>query len=94
MIGYNRVQKEGALPSRDGPIILAIGLLTLLGLALVLTAIGIGLTLGKKLGSRQRAFFNRPLITHLMTAMPIISAFVVMLAGALITYQALQQPGL
>jgi hypothetical protein len=29
-----------------------------------------------------------------MMAMPVISALVVMLAGAVITYQALQQPGL
>ncbi len=65
-----------------------------LGLAGVLTAIGMSLVLGKRLGARQRSLFERQAVRGLVRVMPVVSALVVMLVGAGITYQAWNQPGL
>jgi ABC-type nickel/cobalt efflux system permease component RcnA len=65
-----------------------------LGLAGVLTAIGLSLVLGGRLGGRHRALFERRAVRTLVRAMPVASALVVMLVGAGITYQAWNQPGL
>ena len=65
-----------------------------LGLAGVLTAIGMSLVLGKKMGARQRRLFERPSVRTLVRVMPVVSAFIVMLVGVGITYQAWNQPGL
>ncbi|MEX1103455.1 MAG: sulfite exporter TauE/SafE family protein [Dehalococcoidia bacterium] len=65
-----------------------------LGLAGVLTAIGMSLVLGKRLGARQRSLFERPAVRGLVRVMPVVSALVVMLVGVGITYQAWNQPGL
>jgi hypothetical protein len=65
-----------------------------LGLAGVLTAIGLSLVLGKRLGGRHRALFERPAVRTLVRVMPVASALVVMLVGVGITYQAWNQPGL
>ncbi len=59
-----------------------------LGLAGVLIAIGVSLVLGRKIPARQRRFFEHPLIGRAVTAMPVISAFVVMAVGVGLTYQA------
>jgi len=60
-----------------------------LGLAGVLTAIGISLVFGKRIPERQRRFVERPAFQKLVRAMPVFSALVVMLVGIGITYQAL-----
>jgi ABC-type nickel/cobalt efflux system permease component RcnA len=65
-----------------------------LGLAGVLIAIGVSLTLGSRLPKHQRRLFEHPLVARAMTAVPVVSAFVVMVAGLAITYQAWNQPGL
>jgi nickel/cobalt exporter len=65
-----------------------------LGLAGVLTAIGMSLVLGKRLGARQRSLFERPAVRALVRVMPVVSALVVLLVGVGITYQAWNQPGL
>ncbi|MFN0094635.1 MAG: nickel/cobalt transporter [Dehalococcoidia bacterium] len=62
-----------------------------LGLAGVLTALGLSLVYGKRLPAGR--ITRQPLFQKAMTYMPVISAFVVMAAGFGITYQALQQPG-
>lgn len=59
-----------------------------LGLAGVLIAIGVSLVLGRKIPARQRRFLDQPLIQRAVTAMPVISAFVVMAVGVGLTYQA------
>jgi hypothetical protein len=59
-----------------------------LGLAGVLVALGISLTLGRKVSSRQRRFFAHPLVSRAVTAMPVISAVVVTVVGLGLTYQA------
>ena len=67
-----------------------------LGLAGVLTAIGLVLVFGKRLSGRSRLVrtLERPAVARLMTALPIVSAFGLTLAGLYITYQAMSQPGL
>ena len=65
-----------------------------LGLAGVLIAIGVSLTLGRRIPERRKRLFQHPAIGRAVAAMPVISAFVVMLAGLAITYQAWNQPGL
>lgn len=67
-----------------------------LGLAGVLTGIGVGLVVGKRL-SRRTAILRRvgaSPIARLAPALPVLSAFGVTLAGLAITYNALNQPGL
>lgn len=67
-----------------------------LGLAGVLTGIGIALVFGKRLRGRfgVARLSGSPVAARALAALPIASAFAVMLAGTLITYQAWQQPGL
>ena len=67
-----------------------------LGLATVLTAIGIALTAGKRLTARFGAtgLFARPAFGRLTAALPVISALGITLAGLAITYQSWNQPGL
>lgn len=60
-----------------------------LGLAGVLTAIGVSLVVGRKIPARQRRLLETRAVQRLVTAMPVISALVVMLVGIGITYQAL-----
>jgi ABC-type nickel/cobalt efflux system permease component RcnA len=66
------------------------------GLAGVLTAIGITLVLGKRLSRRSRLVLalDRPSVSRVTAALPVVSALVIVLAGIAVTYQALQQPGL
>ncbi len=66
------------------------------GLAGVLTAIGLALVLGKRIGehSRIRTVLARPMVARVGTALPVLSAAGVTIAGLAITYQAFQQPGL
>lgn len=64
-----------------------------LGLAGVLSAIGLSLVLGKRLPGRHRRVLGHPIVRRGLVYMPVFSAFVVMAAGLGITYQALQQPG-
>jgi ABC-type nickel/cobalt efflux system permease component RcnA len=67
-----------------------------LGLAGVLVAIGLALVLGRRLSGRAGA--NRVLLSpsaaRFARALPVLSAIAVTLAGAAITYQAWNQPGL
>ena len=67
-----------------------------LGLAGVLTGIGIGLVWGKRFAGRQglARHLQRPGAARLVQALPIVSALGVTLAGIAITYQAWNQPGL
>ena len=67
-----------------------------LGLAMVLTTIGIALTVGKRLTGRfgATALFERPAFGRVATALPVISALGITLAGLAITYQSWNQPGL
>jgi nickel/cobalt transporter (NicO) family protein len=65
-----------------------------LGLAGVLIAIGVSLTLGKRIPERRKAMFQHPFVGRAVSALPVVSAFVVMVAGLAITYQAWNQPGL
>ena len=66
------------------------------GLAAVLTAIGLALVFGKRLGerSRLRGTLQRPVFARLVSALPVLSAAGITLAGLAITYQAFQQNGL
>jgi len=66
------------------------------GLAAVLTAIGLALVFGKRLGerSRLRGALQRPVFARLVSALPVLSAAGITLAGLAITYQAFQQNGL
>jgi ABC-type nickel/cobalt efflux system permease component RcnA len=59
-----------------------------LGLAGVLTGIGVSLVLGRRIPERHRRLLERPLATRLVATMPVLSALVVMLVGVGITYQA------
>ncbi|MGE0599912.1 MAG: nickel/cobalt transporter [Dehalococcoidia bacterium] len=59
-----------------------------LGLAGVLVALGVSLVLGRKIPARQRRLFEHPLVARALTAMPVISAAVVMVVGLGLTYQA------
>ena len=67
-----------------------------LGLAFVLSTIGVFLVLGQRFSQRRRlrAFVYAPLVARAVQLMPIVSAAGVTLAGAYITYQAWNQPGL
>ncbi len=67
-----------------------------LGLAMVLTTIGIALTVGKRLSGRYgaTALFERPAFGRIAAALPVISALGITLAGLAITYQSWNQPGL
>lgn len=67
-----------------------------LGLAGVLSAIGIALVLGKRLSGRSAVAsrLRRTGVTRAVAALPLLSAAGVTLAGALITFQAWNQPGL
>ncbi len=65
-----------------------------LGMAGVLTGIGVTLVLGRRIPASKRALFSRPMASRVATAMPIMSALVVMVAGLAITYQAWNQAGL
>jgi hypothetical protein len=60
----------------------------------VLIAIGVSLTLGKRLPLREKRLLQHPAVGKLVAAMPVLSALVVMCAGLAITYQAWNQPGL
>lgn len=66
------------------------------GLAGVLVAIGLAVVLGKRLSNRPglSRLAGKPVFGHVVTALPIVSAFAVTLAGVLITVQSLNQPGL
>lgn len=66
------------------------------GLAGVLVAIGFAVVLGKRLSNRPGLshLAGKPVFGHIVTALPIVSAFAVTLAGVLITVQSLNQPGL
>lgn len=66
------------------------------GLAVVLSGIGVALVLGRRLPARSAlgTRLGHPALRRLGTALPVLSAAGVTLAGMLITYQALQQPGL
>ncbi|MGE3075193.1 MAG: nickel/cobalt transporter [Dehalococcoidia bacterium] len=59
-----------------------------LGLAGVLVALGISLVLGRKIPARQRRLFEHRLVARAVTAMPVISAAIVMVVGLGLTYQA------
>jgi hypothetical protein len=67
-----------------------------MGLAGVLTTIGIALVLGRRFGGRTRAAraLQHPAIARATAMLPALSALGVTLAGFGITYLALQQPGL
>ena len=67
-----------------------------LGLAGVLTAIGVALVVGKRLSGRFGAAgrMRGPAVQRAIGALPLLSAMGVTIAGALITYQAWTQPGL
>jgi len=67
-----------------------------LGLAGVLSAIGIVLVFGKRLSGRSPFLrrLDRPGIARLVSAIPLLSAAGVTVAGILITVQAWNQPGL
>jgi ABC-type nickel/cobalt efflux system permease component RcnA len=79
----------------QGQVLLGMALIVAfsLGLAVVLTAIGMSLVLGKRLGAGRRVFQRRS-VQRLLAVMPVLSALVVMLVGVGITYQAWNQPGL
>ncbi len=64
-----------------------------LGLAGVLTAIGIGLVLGKRLSRQRRVaqFARRPVVAKLAGALPIVSAAAVTIAGVGVTLIAVNQ---
>lgn len=59
-----------------------------LGLAGVLTAIGVSLVVGRRIPQRHKRVLQHPLTTRLVAAMPVLSALIVMLVGVGITYQA------
>jgi ABC-type nickel/cobalt efflux system permease component RcnA len=59
------------------------------GLATVLTAIGLSLVLGRKVPGRHIRFLHWPPVARVVAVMPVVSALVVMLVGLGITYQAL-----
>ena len=65
-----------------------------LGLAFVLSAIGIALVLGRTASKRGTlsGLFKRPVFARIVTVMPILSAVGVMIAGLYITYQAWNTP--
>jgi ABC-type nickel/cobalt efflux system permease component RcnA len=65
-----------------------------LGLAGVLTAIGLGLVWGKRLSGRTRlrTIAARPGVGRALAAVPVVSALGVAVVGAMITYQAWNQP--
>ena len=67
-----------------------------LGLATVLTTIGIALTAGKRLTRRfgATALFERPGFSRAAAALPLVSALGITLAGLAITYQSWNQPGI
>jgi MFS family permease len=65
-----------------------------LGLAGVLIAIGVSLILGKRIPESRQRMFQHPLVGRAMAALPVVSAFVAMVAGLAITYQVWNQPGL
>ncbi|MEP7215743.1 MAG: hypothetical protein ABI782_05770 [Anaerolineaceae bacterium] len=67
-----------------------------LGLAVVLTSIGIALTVGKRLTGRFGAtgLLERPWFSRAAAALPLVSALGITLAGLAITYQSWNQPGL
>jgi nickel/cobalt exporter len=66
------------------------------GLAGVLTSIGVALVVGKRLSGRFGAAerLSGPATERAIAALPLLSAVGVTIAGALITYQAWNQPGL
>jgi ABC-type nickel/cobalt efflux system permease component RcnA len=66
-----------------------------LGLAGVLTAIGVSLVLGKRLSRLlpTAALARHPSMTRAVAYLPAVSALGVALAGFLMTYQAMQQFG-
>ncbi len=67
-----------------------------LGLAGVLTGIGLALVWGKRLSGRAgvRRHVERPALLRLVTILPVFSALAVTAVGLVITYQAWNQPGL
>lgn len=67
-----------------------------LGLAGVLTGIGLALVLGKRLSGRYGStrLASVPALARALAALPVLSAFAVTLAGLAITYQAWTRPGL
>jgi len=67
-----------------------------LGLAVVLTSIGIALTVGKKLTGRFGAtgLLEKPGFGRAAAALPLVSALGITIAGLAITYQSWNQPGL
>jgi ABC-type nickel/cobalt efflux system permease component RcnA len=65
-----------------------------LGLAFVLSAIGVALVVGRRVVERRGigSALGSPIVARLSVVVPILSAFGVMAAGAYITYQAWNQP--
>ncbi len=67
-----------------------------LGLAGVLTAIGLALVVGKRISHRWQGVgrLDRRFFARAVSALPVLSALGITIAGIAITYQALSQPGL
>jgi len=59
-----------------------------LGLAGVLTLIGVSLVVGRRIPARQRRLLERPIVARAMAVTPVFSALVVFTVGIGLTYQA------